>query len=380
MAFSKELQNKLDYYEQVYFSLDKPIPLKGDLELRPVKVNQYYEFYSYLPCITMDKTVMEVEDEKGRIIKVADIDGIENSYLVYLKRKSSENRVILSQLIGLFELVTGVKQGVYCPICGKEKSYEEIADGMEEYAMKILNDTKEEYEKIMEARKTEINTKMQLLLDKNPSWETEIIAAREEALKDIDKPFTKEMEETVLQKAKFEFITKHSKCECGEMMIDVYGFEENETTHQLWFVIKGERINESEFNDIKAIIPRQNILDYEGDKYIDPELKEELEIKAKLQNSDYTSPTLEKQICAVAVGTGYPIEVIYEMSMRKLSYLLRMIDKKEMYYAMTQASYSGMVQFPEGAIKHWIFSDDKKNIKDELTDAEVFTKKFEQVT
>lgn len=379
MAFTKELQNKLDYYEQVYFSLDKPIPLKGSLELRPVKVNQYYEFYSCLPCLTMDKNNMQIQDEHGRTITVADIEGIESTYLAYLKRKTGEDRVVLSQLVGLFELITGVKQGIYCPECGKEMTYEELADGMEEYVIDILEDTKMHYNNAIDLRVKEINEKMDALLLKNPSWEEEINAAREEALSDINKPFTEEMEEVVIQKAKLDFISRKSRCECGEMMVDVYGFEESEGG-SVWFVIKGTRISSNEFDEIKAIVPRQNILDYEGDKYIDPELKEELEIKAKLQNSDYTSPTLEKQICAVAVGTGYDMATIYDMSMRKLSYLLRMIDKKEMYYAMTQASYSGMVQFPDGAIKHWIFSEDKKNIKDELTDAEVFTKKFEQVT
>ena len=42
MAISKELQKKLDYYEQVYFATDKPIPFKDDLMLYPVLVENYY--------------------------------------------------------------------------------------------------------------------------------------------------------------------------------------------------------------------------------------------------------------------------------------------------------------------------------------------------
>ena len=51
---------------------------------------------------------------------------------------------------------------------------------------------------------------------------------------------------------------------------------------------------DKDFDELKALVARQNILDYDGDKYIDPDLKEELEIKARLQNKNYTSPSLEK--------------------------------------------------------------------------------------
>jgi ribosomal protein L31 len=44
-----------------------------------------------------------------------------------------------------------------------------------------------------------------------------------------------------------------------------------------------------------------------------------------------------------------------------------------------QAAMSGMVKFKEDP-KHWIFTDNKKNIKDELTSLENFEKKFEHVT
>ena len=58
--------------------------------------------------------------------------------------------------------------------------------------------------------------------------------------------------------------------------------------------IKNTDISPKDFDELKALVSRQNILDYDGDKYVDPDLKEELEIKAKKQNKNYTSPSLEK--------------------------------------------------------------------------------------
>jgi hypothetical protein len=68
---SKELQEKLDFYEQVYFSLDKPIPFKGGLMTHPVLVEDYYNFYASFPCLTMDKNTKVIMDDKGRPKKVS---------------------------------------------------------------------------------------------------------------------------------------------------------------------------------------------------------------------------------------------------------------------------------------------------------------------
>jgi len=59
-----------------------------------------------------------------------------------------------------------------------------------------------------------------------------------------------------------------------------------------------------------SLIPRQNIIDYDGDEYIDPDLKEELELKSKMQNSDYTSPTLEKTMVCIVADTGLSFEYL----------------------------------------------------------------------
>ena len=205
----------------------------------------------------------------------------------------------------------------------------------------------------------------------------------EKAKKEMEERFPSfddRFEDMVAKQAKYNFLAQRMTCECGNQFTDIYSFKRDERTKGVWLVVKGVEIDNTEFEFLKALIPRMNILDYDGDLNIDPELKAELDLKAKLQNGDYTSPTLEKQMMCVALGTGYSLEYLQEMTMRKLSYFLKLVDKEKTYYAQLQASMSGMVKFPEGSIRHWIFSDDKKNIASELSDSEGFLKKFDQVT
>lgn len=115
-------------------------------------------------------------------------------------------------------------------------------------------------------------------------------------------------------------------------MRDIYAIKNNEGKKTL--TILNYEFTEKDFEELKALVPRQNILDYDADRYINPDLKEELELKAQLKNQDYTSPTLEKQMLCVAVSTGYKIEYIKEeLTMRKLAFMLRLIDKEKTYYA-----------------------------------------------
>lgn len=68
---TEELEKKMDLYEQLYFSLDEPVPFKKGLKCYPVPVSKYYDFYSSYSCLTMDKTVKKVPDKlTGKLIEV----------------------------------------------------------------------------------------------------------------------------------------------------------------------------------------------------------------------------------------------------------------------------------------------------------------------
>lgn len=363
MGFSKELETKLDYYEQVYFGLDEPIPFKSGLKLYPVLVKDYYRFYNCFGCISADKNIKMITGPDGRPKRVSNPKGIGQSYLDYLidqMEDPEKGAIVTNQVMDLLELVFHVEKGQYCTKCGKQISYSEIYEKLNKHIADTLVEAKEVYNDALKQEK-----------EKSQS---------EENNKDEDKPqeLPNDIKELFIRKARGEFFQQLQICsECGGEMRDVFSIKNNNGLHSL--MIKDVELGPGDFDEFKAIVPRQNVLDYDGDKYMDYDLKDELELKARLQNQDYTAPTLEKQIVCVAVGTGYSLEYLKTIPMRKLSMLLRIIDRKESYYTQLQASMSGFVTFKEDP-KHWIFSDDKKNIAKELTSIDNFTKKFDAVT
>ena len=327
---SEQLQKKLDLWEKCYFSLDEAVPFKDNLKVYPVLVKDYYKFYSCFPCLTMDKNTKMVIGEDGRPIKVSNPKGIGMSYLGYLIESMQEGEIgaaLTSQLIGLIELVFHEKNGFFCPNCGEVILFEEIKNELD-------NITKT----IMESK----GTKEQV---------------------DI---------------AKIEYFKEKMKCKkCGSNMREIISIKNEGNIKKL--SIKNTDISPKDFDELKALVSRQNILDYDGDKYIDPDLKEELEIKARLQNKNYTSPSLEKQMVCVCAGTGYTLKELKEIPLRKLTLLLKTVDSKANYYAQVQGAYSGMVKFKQDP-SHWIFGDNKRDIASEFTSLESFTGKFNDVT
>lgn len=327
---SEQLQKKLDLWEKCYFSLDEAVPFKDNLKVYPVLVKDYYKFYSCFPCLTMDKNTKMVIGEDGRPIKVSNPKGIGMSYLGYLIESMQEGEIgatLTSQLIGLIELVFHEKNGFFCPNCGEEILFEEIKNELDSIIKTI-----------MESK----GTKEQV---------------------DI---------------AKIEYFKEKMKCKkCGSNMREIISIKNEGNIKKL--SIKNTDISPKDFDELKALVSRQNILDYDGDKYVDPDLKEELEIKARLQNKNYTSPSLEKQMVCVCAGTGYTLKELKEIPLRKLTLLLKTVDSKANYYAQVQGAYSGMVKFKQDPV-HWIFGDNKRDIASEFTSLESFTGKFNDVT
>ena len=327
---SEQLQKILDLWEKCYFSLDEAVPFKDNLRVYPVLVKDYYKFYSCFLCLKMDKNTKMVLNDEGKPIKVSNPKGIGMSYLGYLIESMQEGEIgatLTSQLIGLIELVFHEKNGFFCPNCGEVILFEEIKNELD-------NITKT----IMESK----GTKEQV---------------------DI---------------AKIEYFKEKMKCKkCGSNMREIISIKNEGNIKKL--SIKNTDISPKDFDELKALVSRQNILDYDGDKYIDPDLKEELEIKARLQNKNYTSPSLEKQMVCVCAGTGYTLKELKEIPLRKLTLLLKTVDSKANYYAQVQGAYSGMVKFKQDP-SHWIFGDNKRDIASEFTSLESFTGKFNDVT
>ena len=320
----ESLQKRLEFYEKIYFTLDEPVPFKS-FYIYPVLAKDYYKFYSFFSCLTLDKNTkpQKYYDEKFQTEKtrlVSNPKGIGMSYLAYLISLMEDQEFgqqMTSCLISLLELVLHEKNGLFCPKCGKQVgvlTYENISK-------QLINSTDEE---------------------------------------------------------KLNFFRKEARCPiCGEPRREVFSIKDSGVTKKL--CVYNTELNAKDFDELKSIIAHQNILDYDGDKYIDPTLKEDLEKKKRLENKDYSSPTLEKQLVCIASNTAYTFQDLKNISIRKITYLLRVIDAKCSYYAQIQGQYSGMVKFKEDP-KHWIFSDNSRDVNKEIMLLDDFKQKFKNVT
>ena len=336
MIISKELEQKITVYEQAYFQTDDPVPFKGGLKVYPVMARDYYKFYSTLGCLTQDKTVKKVKfiDENGieKEKEVANPEGIAMSYMNYLIKQMEDEKIggfVTSQVIRIFELCLHEKNRLYCPKCGKKIEDEEIA------------------KKLVE-------------LDKE-------IANLGEDISDEDR-----------QLKRLQMLQSLSVCECGEQMREVYSIKNENGQKNL--MIKNVVLTNKDLEELTAIITHYNILDYDGDKYIDPNLKKDLELKRQLEHKDYASPSLEKQMVGVSISSPYRIEELKEkVTLRKLALMLKMIDSQRTYYAQIQGQMSGMVEFKTPPL-HWMYGNDKKDMSKEIMSLNDVQSKFAAVT
>ena len=296
----------------------------------------YYKFYSTLGCLTQDKTVKKVKyvDENGieKEKEVANPEGIAMSYMNYLIKQMEDEKIggfVTSQVIRIFELCLHEKNRLYCPECGKKIEDEEIA------------------KKLIE-------------LDKEMANLGEDISDEDRQLK------------------RLQMLQSLSVCECGGQMREVYSIKNENGQKNL--MIKNVVLTNKDLEELTAIITHYNILDYDGDKYIDPNLKKDLELKRQLEHKDYASPSLEKQMVGVSISSPYRIEELKEkVTLRKLALMLKMIDSQRTYYAQIQGQMSGMVEFKTPPL-HWMYGNDKKDMSKEIMSLNDVQSKFAAVT
>lgn len=303
----------------------------------------------------MDKTTTIEYNETGKPIKKANVKGISQTYLQYLLDQitSAENgKILWSQLTSLLKICLKVDQGLYCSQCGKIEEYEKSFDGANE---KIKIEKQKLWDDFKQNVLPQINT-----------------------TPDEFKEYESQFDQVFLQKAQNSVMEDLIKCPvCGEKRCDSIRIENSPNFKKL--KVLNSSITDSQFDDLKSIILHYNISNYDGDKYIDPDLKEELAIKAKLKQKNTEMPNLEKQMACIVSSTNYTFESIMEITLRKLNLLLKTIDSKHTYYAQLQGQMSGMVSFKEDP-KHWIYGKESAGLADELTDADSFLSKFDKVT
>lgn len=179
------------------------------------------------------------------------------------------------------------------------------------------------------------------------------------------------------QEEKNIYIDQIRICEkCGKQKREVISIANKQGVKTLY--IGNTEITKKDYDELRQIVCYQNIPDHD-DEYIDPELKKELEEKARLENPNMVQPTLEKQMSCIASSSAYKYEELKNITIRKFVLLLRTIDAKLHYFAYRQGELSGMISF-KGEIQHWIYSSDKKNKSDSVMTLDKLKDKLKDVT
>lgn len=122
------------------------------------------------------------------------------------------------------------------------------------------------------------------------------------------------------------------------------------------FEIFGKMYNSDDFDELRQIISEQNSLDL-PDERIQKDVREKMEearrFKQKLSRNKTAS--FEEQILALSLYSGWELEKIYEMTIRKFVMAVQRANHMIMSNIYLTASMSGMVTFKDKSVlKGWL--------------------------
>lgn len=318
-----KFEDKLTIYEQNFFTYDEPVPFKADLCIYPATIKDYYRFYNVISCFTLDKN----DDPSGIGLSMNELQ-----YVFHLMKQEG-TFAFRDQFVGLLELVFHLDNGLYCDNVecehkGEIYAYKDIRPQVEKLNLELL----QKYKGV-------------------------------------------ENGEALFNQEKKEKLYEMQLCpHCQQMMKDVYEFKEEDKKPIL--CVKGISIKNKEFKELKRIYCYQNIPDFD-DTYIDPELKASLEETSRLKSGKTEQPTLERQKACIAVSTGYTLEYIDNLTLRKFTQLLRVADAKLTYLASKMGEMSGLVTF-KSPLPHWIYTKEnaRKSMFDNIMTVDQIQKKI----
>jgi len=148
-----------------------------------------------------------------------------------------------------------------------------------------------------------------------------------------------------------------------KMEESVNRYEYDKETGKPFFTIGGISYNSDDFDEIRNIIAEQNLVEL-IDENISKEVRDSLE-KArefKRKQSGTGTISLEDYIISLSVSTGWTLDYIYTMTIRKFLKSIRRMDNLIHYKIYLAASMSGMVEFKDKSfIKHWLSQLDDEN-------------------
>jgi len=145
----------------------------------------------------------------------------------------------------------------------------------------------------------------------------------------------------------------------GKEFSEMIKFCQDEQTKKYYLMINGHKITHQDFKKFRQIVLFQNFPDYHDDSWVDPALKQDYEARLELQRKkNNVSATLEQKVVGLALNSNYKFDEIFDMTLRKFTIALSMVDDIINYKIMKQASMSGLVSLPKDfKLEHWLYKE-----------------------
>lgn len=164
------------------------------------------------------------------------------------------------------------------------------------------------------------------------------------------------------------------RCDCGEIdFVEIIGIRENKETKKKELRIDGNVVSQKDFDRMRQIVMYQNLPDYKDDSWVDLEVRKDQEetrvLKAK--KNKMGSATLERKMVCLAVKTGFFLEDIYKLSIRKFLMMFSAVDDLINYETARIGLMTGMVSTKE-PLEHWVYKNEDEDIYGKAVDAGAF--------
>lgn len=140
--------------------------------------------------------------------------------------------------------------------------------------------------------------------------------------------------------------------------------------------LKDVTLDSAELEELRDVIFGQNFANYKYEVILDPNLKKDMEEYHKIISKKTHIASLEKQILAVQLGYSLTSDYIYNMPIRKFQLAFEVMEKKDTYLMLKQASLSGFVTF-KGDINHYLIEDENEEQDTGTIEAQSFINKIQ---
>lgn len=166
-------------------------------------------------------------------------------------------------------------------------------------------------------------------------------------------------------------------CDCGEgKMVASLDQKKDEKSNKTVLLIDGHEIDHVNFNKMRKYILYQNLPDFKDDSWADKAIRDDQAKRAEILSKDSGKASLERKMLCIVASTGLDISKIYDMSIRKFTALLGVINDYTEYKATKVGLMSGMVSLKKGQkIDHWIYTKEKSDAEG-VVDSDAFTQQF----